>query len=371
MEARSFFAPFFRRGLAFSPLFARSLTTRGYDFHGQAEFNAMVDVERRRTERSGQPLILMLLDVTRVEKGRAGRKTLEKIAYALCASSRKVDVKGWYRSCATFGVVFTGLPSAGRDMKERLGGKMMQALSRALRPDELQRIKLSFHGYPEEGEDEGWGQKVFDLYLYPDPRERGRTRRFSLVLKRIVDLLGSAMALMVLLPLFLALAVAIRSTSTGPVLFRQQRMGLGGRPFTLLKFRSMYTDCDPGEHIAYIKRYINGEIGGGNGRMRESGDVFKMKDDRRVTPLGRLLRRASLDELPQFVNVLRGDMSLVGPRPPIPYEYEHYDAWHRRRVLEVKPGLTGLWYVRERSFWLDLKILFLTPGAVLHCRGAY
>jgi len=151
----------------------------------------------------------------------------------------------------------------------------------------------------------------------------------------------------------------------------------------------MYAENDSKIHQEYVQRFIAGQA---DSEKIEPGEpaVYKIKNDSRVTPLGRLLRKTSLDELPQFWNVLRGEMSLVGPRPPMPYEFEVYDVWHRRRVLEAKPGITGLWQVSGRSrmcfddmvrldlrysqswsLWLDLKILAATPIAVLSGEGAY
>jgi lipopolysaccharide/colanic/teichoic acid biosynthesis glycosyltransferase len=149
----------------------------------------------------------------------------------------------------------------------------------------------------------------------------------------------------------------------------------------------MYVDSDPSPHVEYTKKLIRAGSCGGKGR--ETG-VFKLQDDPRVTALGRFLRRSSLDEIPQFLTVLAGDMSLVGPRPPIPYEVENYDLWHWRRVLEMKPGITGMWqvwgrsrttfdemvrldlkYITNWSLRLDLKLIFMTPLAVLSARGAY
>jgi lipopolysaccharide/colanic/teichoic acid biosynthesis glycosyltransferase len=188
--------------------------------------------------------------------------------------------------------------------------------------------------------------------------------------------------------LFAAVADAVKFSSPGPVLFRQERIGRFGRPFTFLKFRSMYANNDPKIHREFMKRVINGEHDG-SGDTTES-KVYKMTDDPRITRVGRFLRRTSLDELPQFFNALKGDMSLVGPRPPLPYECAEYDVWHRRRVLEARPGLTGLWqvtgrsrvsfddmvrldlqYVRTWSLWLDIKILLKTPIAVLRGGDAF
>jgi lipopolysaccharide/colanic/teichoic acid biosynthesis glycosyltransferase len=183
-------------------------------------------------------------------------------------------------------------------------------------------------------------------------------------------------------------ALAIKASSKGPVFYKQQRVGKHGKRFTFLKFRSMLVDNDPSIHKEYVTKLIAGQAernpSNGNGDA-----VYKLTNDERVTGVGAFLRRTSLDELPQFLNVLRGDMSLVGPRPPIPYELAAYQTWHRRRVLQVKPGMTGLWqvqgrcrigfddmvrldlrYARDCSPWLDLKILLRTPKAVIAGEGA-
>jgi lipopolysaccharide/colanic/teichoic acid biosynthesis glycosyltransferase len=209
------------------------------------------------------------------------------------------------------------------------------------------------------------------------------------MVKRAMDVFGSAMALIVLSPLFLAVALAIKVTSPGPVIFRQKRIGQYGVPFTLLKFRSMCAVNDPQIHKEFVTRFIAGNAvpaaTQGNGHA-----VYKITKDPRLTRIGGLLRKTSFDELPQFLNVLRGEMSLVGPRPPLIYELEAYDVWHRRRLLEAKPGVTGLWQVNGRSriqfddmvrldlryaqswsLWLDVKILVKTPFVMFSGAGAY
>jgi len=184
---------------------------------------------------------------------------------------------------------------------------------------------------------------------------------FNWALKRAFDLSVASVALTLISPVFLLIALAIKLSSRGPVLYRQVRVGLHGKPFTFLKFRSMRTDGTPGIHVAYTKDWIYGRTGGVAPGPRslgaaarieanagEQGGVHKITADPRVTLVGRLIRRTSLDELPQLWNVLRGDMSMVGPRPPIPYEVERYTEWHKRR-LEVLPGITGLWQVSGRN----------------------
>jgi len=195
--------------------------------------------------------------------------------------------------------------------------------------------------------------------------------------KRVFDLAGGLAGTLLLCLLYVPLALAIRCTSAGPVLFTQVRVGRNGRQFRIHKFRSMYSDAERRQEVLQQHNEL-------------SGPVFKMRDDPRVTPVGRLLRRWSLDEFPQFLNVLAGDMSIVGTRPPTPQEVSEYEQWHHRRI-SVKPGLTGLWQVSGRnritdfddivrldlqyidnwSLWLDIKIIFLTVAAVFRKGEAY
>jgi exopolysaccharide biosynthesis polyprenyl glycosylphosphotransferase len=205
------------------------------------------------------------------------------------------------------------------------------------------------------------------------PAESGPYLRFG---KRVIDLAGALVALVVLSPLMLLVTLLVKLESRGPVLYRSSRIGKNGRSFTFLKFRSMVDGAD--RHRKQLT-HLN-EV---------DGPVFKISRDPRVTRVGRLLRITSIDEIPQFLNVLRGDMSLVGPRPPIPEEVEQYEPWQLRR-LDVKPGITCLWqisgrstlsfrewmrldleYIKHRSFWLDMRILLRTIPAVLSREGAY
>jgi exopolysaccharide biosynthesis polyprenyl glycosylphosphotransferase len=203
--------------------------------------------------------------------------------------------------------------------------------------------------------------------------------------KRLFDLVIASMLILLLLPVFLICAVLVWRSSPGPVIFRQPRVGARGREFTFLKFRSMRVDADPALHRDYVRKFINGEA---EQQTTSNGSMFKLVEDPRVTTIGRFLRRTSLDELPQLFNVVRGNMSLVGPRPPIPYELEHYRPEHYRR-LAVKPGITGLWqvsgrshttfdemvaldleYIGRASFLTDLKLLVRTIPVVLTQHGA-
>ena len=184
--------------------------------------------------------------------------------------------------------------------------------------------------------------------LYPDLARHHNNRRLLSTMKRVIDIVGSLLALVAFSPVLALIAVAIKLSSKGPILFKQQRIGQHGKRFTFLKFRSMTVDNDSRVHEEYVKKLIAGQAE----RRSANGDgegVFKLTNDHRITRVGAFLRRTSLDEMPQFLNVLWGEMSLVGPRPAIPYEVVAYQTWHRRRVLEVKPGITGLWQVNGRS----------------------
>lgn len=213
-------------------------------------------------------------------------------------------------------------------------------------------------------------------------------RAQQLLAKRVIDVLGSALGLIIVAPVFLLVAVAIKLDSTGPVFFRQERVGFGGRLFRILKFRTMREGVSDEAHKAFVQGQLTGDRSSADSVRGPDGvPVFKLVRDQRITRVGRLLRRTSLDELPQLINVLRGDMSLVGPRPPLPYEVERYEHWQYDR-LGVPPGITGLWqvsgrslltygemceldvaYVERWSLWLDFQILLRTVPVVLFNSG--
>jgi exopolysaccharide biosynthesis polyprenyl glycosylphosphotransferase len=203
---------------------------------------------------------------------------------------------------------------------------------------------------------------------------RGPDRFVALALKRLVDIVGAIAGLVLLSPLVLVVAVYIRAKDGVPIHFRQTRVGVNGRPFTLIKFRTMTRDAEARLDDVRSLNEMNGRL-------------FKVTDDPRITPWGRILRKTSIDELPQLWNVLRGEMSLVGPRPPLPHEVEGYDLWHRRK-LSMKPGMTGLqqvegrrdpefdhWvtldleYIDRWSLWLDTQLILRTIPAVLSGGG--
>ena len=218
--------------------------------------------------------------------------------------------------------------------------------------------------------------------LFRSPLSRG-----ARIVKRASDLVIASLALAILSPLWLLIALFIKLDSRGPAFYKQERVGMDGRVFLFYKFRTMKTGTDDRPHREYQRAYIGGRNESNQGDDRRP--VFKLHDDERITRLGRILRKTSLDELPQLFNVLRGDMSVVGPRPPIPYEVENYQLWHRKR-LDMKPGITGLWqvsgrnrlpfdemvrmdlyYIENWSLLLDLKIILQTLPVMWRAEDAY
>ena len=354
----------------------------------EESFRSMLTLERRRAERSRKPFVLMLLDASAFIEEKTSERFLSRICSVLLKSTRETDLIGWYEKGVVLGVIFTEVScEVEKPITEILHSKVLDALHGELGRKITSSLVVTAHLFPENKGDKGG--KLADSRFYPDLAKTTPKKYASQVAKRVIDVLGSAFLLLLLSPVLAIIALAIKLTSKGPVIFRQERLGQFGSRFRCLKFRTMYVNNDPKIHQEYVQRFINGQA---DSAHKESGKpaVYKIKNDSRVTTMGRLLRKTSLDELPQFWNVLMGDMSLVGPRPSLPYEFEIYDIWHRRRVLEVKPGVTGLWQVSGRSrtcfddmvrldlrysqswsIWLDVKILLQTPGAVLSGDGAY
>ena len=355
----------------------------------EGSFKRNIAIERKRSERSKEPFLLMLVEVAENRDVQESHRVLDRMTAVLISASRDTDIVGWYREGETLGVMFTELLTSDKDMiLTTIMGRVSALVRDQLAGDDFERVNLSFHFFPDEW-DHSSPAGPANTTLYPDLMNPGSRKMSMLMVKRALDLLISATVLLLLSPLYLAIAAAIKLTSKGPVLFRQQRVGQYGKLFTVLKFRSMKADSDHGVHKDYVMKLIK------NQAERKAADgssegVFKLTADDRITPIGRLLRRTSLDELPQIFNVLTGEMSLVGPRPPIPYELSAYETWHRRRILEAKPGITGLWQVMGRSsvkfddmvrldlryatswsLWMDMKILLLTPLAVIKGAGAY
>jgi lipopolysaccharide/colanic/teichoic acid biosynthesis glycosyltransferase len=361
------------------------ISTLGKTIFDVASFTRILCFERKRTDRSQRSFLLLLLELRLLLRdGQQLRRSLvTNVIQSLQNCARQTDVIGWYKHNAVIGVIFTELrheePSIGIILE-----RVNAALQARLTPEQIDAVTLSIYLYPQQ--DAGSSDTSTNAKLYPD-----RTRKkLAYLVKRIVDILGSFGLLVLLSPVLVCIGVAIKLTSQGPILFQQTRIGQFGQPFMFRKFRSMYTDADSRVHEQYVQEFIlqskNGS--GAPDRLKQDG-LFKLSKDPRITPLGHFLRRTSLDEFPQLFNVLVGTMSLVGPRPPIPYEIKYYDTWHRRRVLEAKPGITGLWqvqgrsrttfedmvrldlqYIDEWSLWTDLKLLLQTLWTVIKCEGA-
>jgi len=355
----------------------------------ETTFRRMIAIERKRTERSKAPFVLMLLEAVGDRGPKKSAITLNRVATALLSASRDTDLVGWYKEDAIVGTMFTGLiVTDKRAVLDTFLAKVSATLQEELTADEFNQVRISFHLFPDDWDHEKPGPPT-NAALYPDLASRDKGRRSVLFVKRTVDFTGSSIMLILLAPVFVVIALAIKLSSRGPVFYRQQRVGRYGQTFTFLKFRSMFVNNDSNVHKDFVTRLIASKAE--EAAPKETGEgVYKLTNDKRITRVGKILRRTSLDELPQFINVLKGEMSLVGPRPPIPYELAAYQTWHRHRLLAVKPGITGLWQVMGRSSvrfdemvrldlryastwtpWLDLKILLRTPGAVIRGSGAF
>lgn len=303
---------------------------------------------------------------------------------AVSAAKRETDLLGWLES-QTLGVILSDVQTSDATLARAVDARVRRELGKQFDAAAIGGFSIDFLVYPDpqSHEHEGLGPVEPLLQKIQPRRERASV---SDAIKRGLDLVGSLALLVLLAPLFVLVAALVKLKSPGPVFFRQVRVGQNRKPFTILKFRTMRADADPAIHQEYVSWFINSSSQSGKG---DKSGLFKIADDPRVTPVGRILRKTSLDELPQLLNVLFGDMSLVGPRPPLFFEVEQYKRWHCRRVVEAKPGVTGLWqvtgrsrttfddmvrldlrYARTRSFRTDLRILLATPAAVFTTKGA-
>jgi lipopolysaccharide/colanic/teichoic acid biosynthesis glycosyltransferase len=343
--------------------------------HTAASFRGLLRRECVRADRAGRQLSLLVLAPP---AGRA-RAVLALLDRRL----RETDELGWMED-GSVGALLTDTPREGA---RAVAAQLLEALAEA---GAAPRAHAVFT-YP--------GDWISSGETAPDTSDRAQGEADDVapaaacaavppclspypLWKRAMDIAGALAAIALLGPVLLAVALAVRLSSPGPVLFRQTRIGYRGLPFTMLKFRSMYVDCGDETHAHFLKALVSGEGSGGGG--------FKLRHDPRITPVGRFIRRWSLDELPQLFNVLLGDMGLVGPRPEPAYAQDGYAPWYYRRVLAAKPGITGLWQVRGRSrvsyetmvrmdlrysqrirFLTDARLLLETVRAVVSAEGAY
>lgn len=367
----------------------RSLFDANYKLYMESYFREMLYLERRRAERSKKPFLLMLVNLGNTPDKENHIDFTRRLTNSLNSTTREIDLKGWYADNQIIGIIFFDRSSKDIDL---INEKVLGGFNRSgvLDSNLYNKVTISYHPFPEETEEEKADDIEFDSELYPDLGERDAANKQSFYLKRGIDILGSIVAIIIFFPVFIVVPIIIKLTSKGPVFFRQKRIGAFGKTFTFLKFRSMQIDNDTSIHANYVKKLILEQKAYDDGDGDSGEKTYKIKNDPRVTPIGRFLRKTSLDEVPQFINVLVGNMSLVGPRPPIPYELQNYDLWHLRRVLEFKPGITGLWQVKGRSrttfnemvrmdinyinrwsLWLDIKLMVMTPFSVLSSSGAH
>ncbi len=377
----------------------------------QADFSELVEHERERSERSNKPFSIVNINLSNAQKETNG-------AFPTCVldvistSIRTIDHLAWNGNSSIYLLLpvtpLQGAQIAVKKLRRKLQtelGKDSHAIDFTISayPDsapvvgsgkqpEVDRTafsskssyyKMGFSGNPQQSD-----IMAIDHSLIYDLSCDSNHHNWQIRLKRAVDIFGSLVCLLLSAPIMMIIALAIKLTSKGPAIFRQTRLGYQGKTFSFLKFRTMYVNNDDRIHREYLEKLIEGrhnEINTGDAKR----PYYKIKDDPRITPLGKILRRSSLDELPQLFNVLMGHMSLVGPRPPIPYEVDKYQTWHKKRVLNVRPGITGLWQVSGRSqttfdemvrldlyyaynwsLWLDCKIMLQTLQAILSTKGA-
>ncbi len=339
------------------------------------QFLDRLRIEKRRADRSRLPLSVALLSFSE-ETLRDWLPTQEFLKLVL-KNTRETDIKGWVDQ-NVIGLILPDTNEKGVQIFvkkiQNCNGHIPYSVTAGTYPDDLFQKLLNEQGQP-------------NLFLI-DLDKSFKARRIQNVLKRGMDIVGSLFGILLSLPLMFGAALAIKMTSPGPIIFKQYRFGRKGGRFLFYKFRSMQWNVDDKIHREYVANLIEGnldKINQGDAERR----LYKMKSDPRVTTIGKIIRKTSIDELPQFFNVLKGEMSLVGPRPPLPYEVEKYEPWHLRRILEVKPGITGLWqvdgrsttsfndmvrldlrYAQNWSLWLDIKILLKTVRAVIRPNGA-
>ncbi len=343
----------------------------------KSEFLECLRMEKRRVDRSKESLSIALFFFNpKNTEGRKKDREREVLEFLkdLNKITRETDIKGWLGENA-IGVLLPNTDKMGADFYVKKifqgNGQPQYSVKTGTYPDHIfQELLAEAKGEPN----------FFPL----DLDDQLRPFQLQRAMKRVIDVLGSLGGLILLSPLLFFIALVVKVNSPGPVIFKQTRLGMKGVRFPFYKFRSMHWNVDDQVHREYVGNLITERLEKINQGSKKT-PFFKMKSDSRITPVGKIIRNLSLDELPQLYNVLKGDMSLVGPRPPLAYEVEKYQPWHLRRILEVKPGLTGLWqvngrstttfnemvrldlrYVRNWSLWLDLKILMRTLKAVLH-----
>jgi len=337
-------------------------------FRTRTYFQHRLDVEKQRAERNGEKFTVVILGFKKLKTdllpSLSRHETLEFIddlATAAFRLIRQIDVAAWYDSDSVAIILCDTSFIGARKFLKRLNNEFLTIAAQKTYEDLflLNKIDINMYTYPDnyQANNKSLYKPVslseFNI-IEPVNLNGQLSKEFKnssrKLLKRSIDVVLSYIGLLIFAPLMAVIAIMIKLTSSGPIIYRQKRVGYNGKIFELYKFRSMYVDADENVHRRHIADVMHNE----NQSYAEHAPSIKIIRDERVTPVGRFLRNTCLDELPQLVNVLKGDMSLVGPRPHPEYEVFNYDNWYKRR-LTVKPGLTGLWQIqgKKRMFYSD------------------
>ena len=309
----------------------------GHPILGESVFKDTLVRERKRADWFNAPFAVMIVDLS----DAASESDLwVSIVAAIAAVKRDSDTVGWLDEGAVLGLL---LPEFSKTGALKVIDRLRREIAAWIGEIALAAVSIRLYAHGVEPGPDGAAFPPVDVLIEAFVPEVERPLRDAA--KRGLDIIGSLTMMALFAPVMLVALAAVKWSSPGPLLLRQVRIGRRGEPFKMLKLRTMYVNAGHGIHQDYMAWFIKSSAQ----QPRTGTEVFKLTDDPRITRPGRILRRTSLDEMPQFWNVLRGEMSLVGPRPPLPFEVEQYQPWHRRRVLEAKPGITGLWQVSGRS----------------------
>ena len=342
--------------------------------NSQEKFSEIIKRERARSDRNGHGFSIVKYEV---KESEINNPCLQKVLCLLPERIRLTDEIGWVDHDHIGVLLYASTLEDARSFARQI--------EESVRAEGVSMIRYSIYTYPSSAD--GYNMQGGDRDSFF--QEQGPQKEPDLILtansrilkwKRCVDIAGASFGLLLCSPVFLLMAIFIKTMSPdGPVFFKQERIGYGGKPFMFWKFRTMNVNADTTAHQKLLAELIKDDSNTqGQGKV-----MTKLDHDPQIIPFGNILRKTCIDELPQFINVLLGDMSLIGPRPPIPYEVDEYDRWHKERLATV-PGMTGLWqvsgknkltfkqmvrldirYLRQQSLWHDIKILFSTPKAIV------
>ncbi|MBN1759213.1 MAG: sugar transferase [Chitinispirillaceae bacterium] len=368
---------------SFSVVEGDAVAKDGFGLFKENLFRTLLVLERKRSERNNKPFMFIRIDYYHCPEFFKEPFFLKELIWDLSSVTRENDVKGWFKRGRVIGIIISDIDIS---VSELIYKKIETTIKERVPKAVFDRISIRKDIFPDKIVTDNLKAIHLNSIIYSDCMSVAG-RSVTRVLKRSIDIVGSILGIVLFLPVFLIIPLIIKLTSEGPVFFKQRRVGRFGKTFVCLKFRTMKKSNDDTIHREFVKKFINSSEAA-NSQSPEA--IFKIEEDPRVTRVGRFLRKTSLDEIPQFFNVLAGQMSIVGPRPAIPYEVHEYSVWHYRRVFETKPGLTGIWqlngrsrtdfnnmvrmdiqYINSWSVFKDLKLIIATPLAMVGGRGAY